>query len=61
MTWRIFLSTKFIQFLLASPNRKQEEIFPLIRSEEIVPIHLLKAPLLLGTEQKLVFVLSGFL
>ena len=48
----IFLRTQFIQFLLISPVRKQEGIFPFIRSEEIVPIHSLKAPLVLGTEQK---------
>ena len=51
----IFLSTQFIQFLLISPVRKQERIFPFIRSEEIVPNHLLKAPLVLGTEEKVSF------
>ena len=51
----IFLSTHFIQFLLISPVRKQEGIFPFIRSEEIVPNHLLKAPLVLGTEEKVSF------
>ena len=51
----IFLSIHFIQFLLISPVRKQEEIFPFIRSEEIVPNHLLKAPLVLGTEEKVSF------
>ena len=55
MTWNIFLSTQFIQFLLINPVRKQEGIFPMIRSEETVPIHLLKAPLVLGIEQKVDF------
>ena len=51
----IFLSTQFIQFLLISPVRKQEGIFPFIRSEQIVPNHLLKALLVLGTEEKVSF------
>ena len=64
MTWNTFLSTQFIQFLLISPVRKQEGVFPFIRLKEIAPIHLLKAPLVLGTEQKVGcffgFFLSGF-
>ena len=51
----IFLRTQFIQFLLINPVWKQEGIFPFIRSEEIVPIHLLKAPLILGTAEKVDF------
>ena len=51
----IFLSTQFIQFLLISLLWKQEGIFPFIRSEEIVPIHLLKALLILGTAEKVDF------
>ena len=65
MTWNIFLSTQFIQFLLVNPVQEQEGIFPFNRSEEIVPINLLKAPLVLGTEQKVgcfyVFCYLGFL
>ena len=51
----IFLITQFIQSLLISPVRKQEGIFPFIRSEEILPNHLLKALLVLGTEEKVSF------
>ena len=62
MAWNIFLSTQFIQFLLISAVQKQKGIFPFIRSEEIEPFHLLKAPLVLGTEQNVgcFFFLSGF-
>ena len=62
MAWNIFLSTQFIQFLLISAVQKQKVIFPFIRSEEIEPFHLLKAPLVLGTEQNVgcFFFLSGF-